>query len=96
VFTAVRKPKVISVPTMSLSIVLGTPMMFTPASTSGAALAMVPSPPITMTGVALLADLVQAQGGVAVQAGELGGVLVEHHLATLARQKMADLIEHLA
>ena len=48
VFTAVRNPKVISEPTMSLSMVFGTPMMLTPASTSGAAAAMVPSPPITM------------------------------------------------
>ena len=47
VATAVRKPKVISVPTRSLSIVFGTPITLTPAAAIGAAHARVPSPPIT-------------------------------------------------
>ena len=47
IWTAVRKPKVISVPSMSLSMVLGTPITRRPASTKGWAQVMVPSPPMT-------------------------------------------------
>lgn len=47
--TADWKPKVISDPHRSLSMVLGTPMQFTPRSVNGFAADMVPSPPITIS-----------------------------------------------
>ena len=51
IIRAVSKPKVTSVPPMSLSIVLGTPMTGTPFSHSSMAMRRVPSPPMTMTRV---------------------------------------------
>jgi hypothetical protein len=48
VFTAVSKPKVVTVPLTSLSIVFGTPTMHIPLSTSRCAMSSEPSPPIVM------------------------------------------------
>ncbi len=45
--TAVSNPKVISVDAMSLSIVLGTPMQFTPSACRSLAAPSDPSPPMT-------------------------------------------------
>ena len=45
-FTAVSKPNVVIVPLTSLSIVFGTPTIFTPFSNSRCAIASDPSPPI--------------------------------------------------
>ena len=48
VFTAVSKPKVVTVPLTSLSIVLGTPTIFIPFSHNCCAIAREPSPPIAI------------------------------------------------
>ncbi len=45
--TAVSKPKQFVVPTMSLSIVLGTPMIGIPFLLNSCAIESVPSPPMT-------------------------------------------------
>ena len=57
VATAVRKPKVTSVPSTSLSIVLGTPIQLMPASTRGAVQVIVPSPPMTISASSLFASM---------------------------------------
>jgi hypothetical protein len=48
IWTAVSNPKVTSVPLMSLSMVLGTPMIGSPSWLSFSADARVPSPPTTI------------------------------------------------
>ena len=49
VFTAVSKPKVVTVPLTSLSIVFGTPTIFIPLAHSLFAMSSDPSPPIEIT-----------------------------------------------
>ena len=56
--TAVSKPKVMSVPAMSLSIVFGTPITWRPSSWSASAVRSVPSPPITTTASIPFASIV--------------------------------------
>ena len=58
IVTAVSKPKVMSVPGMSLSIVFGTPTTRRPSRESASAVRRVPSPPITITASMPFASIV--------------------------------------